>query len=63
MSAGAAVQQTFSRAQLRAALQTGAGSVVGGGPEYDKAFKHGWDAQAQRIWDLLELTDPEIKER
>lgn len=53
------MQQTFSRQQLREALQFGADNVIGGGPEYNKAFKHGWDAQAQRIWNLLELTDPE----
>ena len=56
------LKQTFTRQEIREALQKGADEVIGYGEVQQKAFKHGWDSNADRIWNLLELADPEPTE-
>jgi len=56
------LKQTFTREEIREALQVGAPSILGCSESTNSAFRYGWDANAQRIWGLLELTNPEPTE-
>ena len=56
------LKQTFTREEIREALQVGAPSIWGYSESTNSAFKRGWDANAQRIWELLELTNQEPTE-
>ena len=56
------LKQTFTREEIREALQVCAPSIWGYNESTNDAFKRGWDANAQRIWELLELTNPEPTE-